>query len=569
MKKLELEKEEVKEEYRVLGGRALSSEIINNEVSPTCNPLGNKNKIVIAPGLLAGTKASSSGRISVGGKSPLTGTIKEANAGGTISQKLAKLGIKSIIIEDIPEKNTLYTIKINSDSIEIVETEELKGKGTYETTKILHNKFGDKYSVMCIGPAGEERLQIASIAITNIEGDTSRHAARGGLGAVLGSKQIKAIIVDNDNKNEVNYENGEEFTKLSKNFAKKLIETKSILTKYGTSNLVDTINGLKGIPTQNFKKGQFEDHEKINGDTLRNNVLQRNGKMSHACHPGCVIRCSNIYNDKNGNYLTSGFEYETIALVGSNCGINDLDLIAQVDRMCDDFGIDTMDFGVALGILMESGVIKFGDKEAVRDIIKNMWKLTPLARILGSGAGVTGKVFGVRRVPTVKNQALSAYDPRVFQGTGVTYATSTMGSDHTAGNALPGRTGYRTSTENSSDFIHYKGEDRQVDLSQDLQVMVSVCDALGFCFFVGPTVENMELFSKLINAKQGTNLDKNDLLKIGEKIIKTEREFNRKAGFDETDDILPEFFVEEGIGKEDLKFEVSQQKINNIFKFDR
>ncbi|MDI3535141.1 MAG: aldehyde:ferredoxin oxidoreductase, partial [Thermosediminibacterales bacterium] len=428
MNNLAIAEEEAKGEYKNLGGRALTSRIIKDEVEPTCHPLGEHNKIIIAPGLLTGTTAPCSGRLSIGGKSPLTGTIKESNAGGTASQKIAKLGYKAIIIEGKARQDGLYIIKINTSGAEIIRADELKGMGTYQTAQTLRDKYGDSYSVICIGPAGEEKLSAASIAVTNIEGETSRHAARGGLGAVLGSKRIKAIIIDNEKQDKISYADEKGFKSQAAAFAKSLVETKQVLTKYGTANLVGPINALKGLPTRNFSVGEFEGASKISGEVLRERITERNGKTGHPCHPGCVIRCSNIYNDEKGNYITSGFEYETIILTGSNCGIDDLDVIAKIDRFCDDFGLDTMDTGAAIGVLMESGLLEFGDTEGVFNLLKEIKQLTPLGRIIGSGAEITGKVFGVTRVPTVKGQAISAYDPRAFKGTGVTYATSPMGA---------------------------------------------------------------------------------------------------------------------------------------------
>mgnify|MGYP000639854190 CR=1 FL=1 len=570
MDDLTFNEERVKSEYEYLGGRALTSQIIKDEVDPACHPLGKHNKVVIAPGLLTGTTAPCSGRLSIGSKSPLTGTIKEANSGGTASQKLAKLGYKAIIIEGAPLRSGLYVIKIDSDGVEIIEADGLKGMGTYQTAKNLRDKYGNDYSVICIGPAGEEKLSAASIAVTNIEGETSRHAARGGLGAVLGSKGIKAIIVNNgkqDKQDIISYKDEKGFKKLATDFAKKLVETKKVLTEYGTANLVEIINSLKGLPTRNFSVGQFEGAEKISGEVLRKRAIERKGRTGHPCQPGCVIRCSNVYKDEKGNFLTSGFEYETIILTGANCGIDDLDTIAKIDKFCDDFGIDTIDTGAAIGVLMESGLIEFGDREGVLNLLEEIRKLTPLGRIIGSGAEITGKIFGVTRVPTVKGQAVSAYDPRVFKGTGVTYATSPMGADHTAGNCLPGRGGYREETKDASKIKHYEGDKIQVALSSDLQVMATVCDSLGFCYFVGATLENMNIFAELVNKRYGLSITGKDMIKLGQKTLEIEREFNKAAGITEVQDRLPEFFREEKLEPSGNVFDVNENEIKKVFDF--
>jgi len=568
MSNLTFSEETAKEEYKYLGGRALTSKIIKDEIDPTCDPLRKYNKIVIAPGLLTGTIAPCSGRLSIGGKSPLTGGIKESNSGGTPSQKIAKLGYKAIVIEGIASKDKLYIVKINSEGVEIIQANELKGMGTYQTAKCLRDKYGTDYSVICIGPAGEEKLLASSIAITNIEGDAARQAARGGLGAVLGSKRVKAIIINNDEKDAINYKDKQKFKKLIINFTKEVIEMRRTMTEYGTAVLVDVVNSFKGIPTRNFSLGQFEGAKKINGEELRKKIIERKGKISHPCHPGCIIRCSNIYNDEKGNYLTSGLEYETIALTGANCGIDDLDTIAKIDHFCDDFGIDTMDTGAAIGILMESGFIEFGDKKRILNFLDEIKKLTPLGRIIASGAEITGKVFGATRIPTVKGQAISGYDPRVFKGTGVTYITSPMGADHTAGICFPGRGGYRDETKDGNKIEHDKGDKIQVALSSDMQVMTTVCDSLGFCYFVGTNMKNMNLFAELINQRYGLNIIGEDMILLGKETLKMEKTFNEAAGITEAQNKLPEFFKEEKLEPSGNVFDVDENEIKKIYDFN-
>lgn len=562
MTSLKVNEEQVKEKYKQLGGRALTVSIMNDEVEPTCNPLGKNNKIIIAAGLLGGTTAPCVGRISIGGKSPLTGGIKEANAGGTAAQKLAKLGYKAIIIEGKSQGNSSYIIKVNQDGAEIIKADDLKGKGTYETAQQLRSKYGKEYAVVCIGPAGEEKLLAASIAVTDMKGNTSRHAGRGGLGAVLGSKGVKALLIDNGTVNSIDYTDKNTFQEKATAFARVLIETKAGLTKLGTANLVNGVNKFKGLPTRNFSEGVFEGADKINADALLEKIAERKGKTGHPCSPGCVIRCSNVYNDKNGEYLTSGLEYETIALVGSNCGIDDLDVIATVDRFCDDFGLDTMDTGVAIGVIMEAGIIKFGDKEAVLALLDEIRKNTPCGRVIASGASVTGKVFGVERVPVVKGQALAAYDPRSFKGTGVTMATSPQGGDHTAGNCLPGRGGYRENTKDGSKILPSDSGAIQVALSEDIQTLITVCDCLGICFFAGT---DLGLFANLLNSRYGLQVEAADLIKMGRQTIKAELEFNKNAGLSGAHDKLPEFFREEKLEPSGQVFDIDEQEIKKIF----
>lgn len=563
---LTLKEESVKQEYQYLGGRAFTSRLVSDEVDPCCHPLGKHNKLVIAPGLLTGTFAPCSGRLSIGGKSPLTGTIKESNVGGTASQKISYLGYKAIVVEGCSEQG-MFILRLSPNGGELLKADYLEGSGTYQTAQILQEKYGSRCAVICIGPAGENKLSISSIAVTDMDGNTSRHAGRGGLGAVMGSKGIKAIVVDSDKNSSLRCFDEVGFKSIASSFAKELIESKKVMTMLGTASLVTLVNSLKGLPTRNFSSGEFEGASRINGETLRALITQRNGKTGHPCHPGCVIRCSNIYNDKDGHFLTAGFEYETIALVGSNCGIDDLDVIAKVDRFCDDFGLDSMDTGVAIGVLMESGYLNFGDKEGLFKLLYEIKKLSPLGRILASGAEITGKVFSVTRVPTVKGQALSAYDPRVFKGTGVTYATSPMGADHTAATCLPGRGGYRNEVKDGSQIKFNEGGEMPVYLSADLQTMVAVCDSLGFCYFVGASPTTMRLFAELINKRYGLELNGEDMIEIGQEVIQTELEFNKKAGFSTSNDTLPEFFREERLEPAGEIFDVDQKYLNKAFDF--
>jgi len=554
-------KKECPKDYLLLGGRALTSRILLDEVDPECDPLGSKNKLIISPGLLSGTYAPCSGRLSIGGKSPLTGGIKESNSGGTAAISLAKLGIKSIIIEDIPEENGWYILKINEEGIKIISANGSAGMDNYEVVKYYQSKYGERNAIISIGTAGENQYRASAISITDMEGLPTRHCARGGLGALMGSKKIKAILIDNPRISKVKIKDESKFKQISKKWIKTLVSTKKTLTDYGTANLIEPMSNLGCLPTNNFSSGAFKGTLSIGANKLQEIIRQRGGKQGIPCSPGCVIRCSKRYNDVNGNYLTSGMEYETIALMGANCGIDDLDIIAQMNRFCDDIGLDTMEMGVTIGVIMESGLINFGDGEKALVILKQIKDKTILGRLIAQGAALTGKVLGVRRIPVVKNQGISGYDPRGLKGTGVTYITSPQGADHTAGNCLPGRVGYRQETNK---ILDVQKADGQVALSRDLQIMTAVCDFTGLCFFVGATKETMKIVAELINAKYGIKLDKNNIVDIGKNVLKTEKEFNQRAGFTKVDDKLPEFFYNEKLPPNSLLFDISKKDIEKV-----
>ena len=556
--------EDVPEKWKVLGGRGLTSTIVAQEVKPTCNPLGTYNKLIFAPGMLAGTICANSGRLSAGAKSPLTGTIKESNAGGTAAQCFARLGIKALIIEGLPEKDTLYNLHVDKNGVTIQEETELAGKGNYEVMQTLSKKHGDKIGVLSIGPAGEMRIAAANISVKDPEGNIRSHG-RGGLGAVMGSKKIKCIIIDPADGPDVQIIDQEKFKTAARRFAKALVDNPvsgQALKMYGTDVLVNILNESGGLPTRNFRYGQFAGAEKISGETMRDTIINRKGKPHHACHTGCVIQCSQVYNDKDGNYVTSGFEYETIWGFGANCCIDDLDIIAQADHMLDDIGIDTIETAVALGVAMEAGVIPFGDGVGALRLLQEIGAGTPLGRILGSGAAGVGRAYGVTRVPVVKNQGLSAYDPRPVKGMGITYATSTMGSDHTAGYCIP------VNILRIGGFVDPLRKEGEVDLSRRLQIGTAMIDSTGLCIFViFAMLDNLAVFDlvfEMINAKYGLDMTADDGRTLGRKILRIEHEFNMAAGFTNKHDRLPEFF-EEPIPPHNAVWDFNTEEIDSFW----
>jgi len=560
MTKKEVLVEAVPEKYFMLGGRGLTSQVILDEVDPLCHPLGKNNKLVIASGLLTGTTAPSSGRISIGAKSPLTGGIKESNAGGTVSRKLARLGIKAIIVEGQPEEKEMYIVKIDKNEIVLLPASGLENMGNYDTVKYLKKVHGNDVGVVSIGQAGEMLLSIASIAVTDMEGLPTRHCGRGGLGAVMGSKGIKAIVVDDEGASEqlLEIKDKEGFTAIGRNLAKTLIETKVGLKNFGTASLVDPVAAIGALPSRNYSSGDFAGKEKINGQALQNFILEKGGKYGHSCSPGCVIRCSNVVHNKDGEYLTSGLEYETLGLCGSNLEIDDLNVIGTISFKCDDYGIDTMETGVAIGIAMEAGVLTFGNGDEAIKLIDEIAEGTTLGKVLGQGATVTGKVLGVKRIPAVKGQAFAAYDPRAMKGNAYTYATTPMGADHTAGNALPGRGAWVGPVDPNK-------KDNYQEASRDLQIFATVLDVMGFCNFVGISPVEGEIIAQLLSKVTGEEYTLDDVKEIGMKTIKCEIKFNRLAGFTKADDRLPEFINEELLPPKNLKNDITDQEFDEVF----
>ena len=556
--------------YAGMGGRAMTSAVIAAEVPPTCHPLGEANKLVIAPGLLSGSAAAMSGRLSVGCKSPLTGGIKEANAGGQAAQVMGRLGYAAIILEGKPADDSLYKVIINKDSVTIESAADIKGLGNYATVEKLAAQYGEKLAYITIGQAGEMKMSAASIAVTDMEARPTRHAGRGGVGAVMGAKGIKAIVLDDAGCAMRKPADPEKFKAANKAFAEGLRKhavTGEGMPAFGTNVLTNVINEAGGYPTHNFKMGQFDGASKISGEAQAALENERGGEGSatQGCHRGCIIRCSGTFYDKNGNFVTKQPEYETVWAHGGNCGIDNLDIIAQLDRMDDDFGLDTIEMGATIGVAMDAGLAEFGDGQAAINMIKEVGKGTPLGRILGNGAAVTGQVFGVERVPVVKRQAMPAYDPRAVQGIGVTYATSTMGADHTAGYAVgPNILGVGGS-------VPALKPEGQVDLARNLQIATAAIDSTGMCLFVAfPILDQPETFNALVDligAFIGQPMTAESVTELGKAILTNEREFNKAAGFTFKHDRLPDFFKKETLPPHNITFNVTEEELDTLYNW--
>ena len=567
MSKLSFVAEEVPDEWKVLGGRGLTSVIVAKEVDPTCHPLGSKNKLVFAPGLLTGTMAANAGRLSAGAKSPLTGGIKESNSGGTAAQRLAKLGVKALIIEDIPEGDKWYCLHVHKDGVEIKEETELLGKGNYEVIHTLTSRYGENTGVLTIGQAGEYKMSAANISVKDPKGHI-RSLGRGGLGAVMGSKRIKFISLDDNDGKGVEILDKEKFKNAAQVFNKGLLShpvSGNALPKYGTNVLVNILNEAGGLPTKNFRMGQFEGAEKISGETMYDTIMSREGDPTHGCHVGCVIRCSQTYNDKDNKYLTSGFEYETIWGFGAGCTVDDLDIIAHVDQICDDIGIDTIETAGTMMVAMEAGILPWGDGHGMLKLFtEEIKKGTSLGRILGNGAEFTGQAFGVTRIPTVKHQSIPAYDPRAVKGIGVTYATTPMGADHTAGYSVT------SNILNVGGHIDPLAKEGQIELSRNLQIATASIDSAGLCVFTAFAILDYEPVSHalidMINAQYGTNWSVDDWFDQGRYILKTERSFNEAAGFTKQDDRLPEFFSEP-VPPHNVTWDFTGDELDQVFQF--
>jgi aldehyde:ferredoxin oxidoreductase len=532
--------EDFPEPWTLLGGRALSARILLEECDAACDPLGPDNLLVLAPGVLAGTSAPTSGRISVGAKSPLTNGIKEANAGGNPGQHLMKLGYRVIIVGGKPaDPNKRYGVEIDEAGVRVVEADDLASKWNYATCEVLSERYPKTASFITIGPAGEQLLTGASVACTDQDNRyPTRHAARGGLGAVMGSKGLKYVSVDPARLRVREPAEKKAFGELVRSYTKDYLAG-PLMFKEGTSSVVTVANMLHTFPTRNRVSGQNENVEGLLGQRIIES-FETNGGGMHNCMTGCIVKCSNVVHGDDGKYKTSALEFETITLLGANCDITNMQDVADLDRLCDDVGLDTIETGAAIAIYMDAGEMEFGDAEGAKRLIRESAEGTEIGTVIGNGAAAIGRKTGHKRVPVVKGQALPAWDPRPLKATGVTYASSPMGADHTAGLIVnPGAQ-----------------PEEYAQLSQEAQLINAVCDSSGFCQFLQPSLDDIRAF---MGALYGQEISREQIADLGWRCLEDEWEFNQRAGLGLADDDLPDCMREDPIGPMSMVWDVPQE----------
>jgi aldehyde:ferredoxin oxidoreductase len=522
----------------VKAGRYLIAKTLLELGAATVDPLSPDNPLIFSAGPFAGTSFSNANRTSVGCKSPLTGGIKEANGGGTFSYGLGQLKIAGFTLHGASP--TWVVIHFTKDGrIEFDDGAPYLGKGNFEADALLHARYGKKVTVALCGPVGEYLGLLAGIAFSDKDGRPSRLAARGGVGAVMGAKRVKAIVVDLDRIPPLH--DARKVNASLKDYAKMLQADPFVTNFYaaiGTMGMADVQNQMGGLPVRNFSAGQQANLSAgetftMGGEHIGPLNTSRGGEQTHACMPGCVIQCSNVYHDADGKELVSPVEYETLGLLGTNCGLSDPDDLARLNFIANDLGVDTIETGATLAVLMEAGVGAFGDMAFMGECLVEIRKGTEKGRLWAQGTARVGEHYKVRRVPVIKKQAISAYDPRVVEATGIGMMATAQGADHTAGN-LP--------------RLKTREMDTEALISQSLahQARVAANDSLGLCIFgMSVTNPNTEFIANAINAACGTSLGKDFFEALGRDALRLEKEFNRKAGFTEKDDELPEFFYTE------------------------
>lgn len=527
---------------KYIGGRGLGTKILSDEIDPMVEPLSVENKLIFATGPLTGTNTPTGGRYMVLTKSPLTGTVACSNSGGYWGAELKFAGYDAIIFEGKSEK-PVY-LNIVDDVVTLNDASAIWGKLVDETTTILEGLHGEKARVSTIGPAGENLSKMA--AIMNERG---RAAGRSGVGAVMGSKNLKAIVVRGSQKVSVS-----DPDKLKESFTtsmKKIREngvTGQGLPAYGTAVLVNIINENGALPTNNFQLSQFPDAEKISGELLAEKYLIRKDPCFR-CPIGCGRYC------KVGEIEGAGPEYETIWGFGSDCGVNDMEAVIKANYWCNEYGLDTISTAATIAAAMElyqRGFIKkedldggpelvWGNAEAVVEWTKRIGQKAGLGALMAEGSYRLCEAYGVPEYSmTVKKQEMPAYDPRGIQGIGINYATSNRGGCHVRG--------YMISPEilglpEKLDRFTLEGKAEWTKIFQDFTAAI---DSSGLCLFTSFAM-GADDYANLYNAISGTNMTGSDFIEAGERVWNLERTFNLKAGIDPSQDTLPKRLLEEGI----------------------
>ena len=552
-------KRELHGEEIVRAGRYFIAKTLLELGAARVDPLSPANPLIFSAGPFAGTSFSNANRTSVGCKSPLTGGVKEANGGGTFSYGLGQLQVAGFTLHGAsPDWVVLHFRK--DGGIDFDDATPYLGKGNFAAAGMLHAHYGKKVTIALCGPAGEYQGLIAGIAFSDKDNRPSRLSARGGVGAVMGSKRVKAVVVDLDRIPP--FHDRQKVNAAVKDYAKMLQAdgiVQNFYSKLGTMGMADVQNHMGGLPVRNFSAGRLAETSagqtfKLGADYIGPLNTSRGGEQTHACMPGCVIQCSNVYHDANGKEVVSPVEYETLGLLGSNCGLTEPDDLARLNFLCNDLGVDTIETGAMLAVLMEAGLGAFGDARFMADCLVEIAQGTEKGRLWAQGTARVGAHYGVRRTPVIKRQAISAYDPRVVEATGITMMVTAQGADHTAGN-LP--------------RLKTREMDLPTLLEQSLlqQTRVAANDSLGLCIFgQSVTNPNTEFLASAINAAHGTTLTKDFFEALGRETLRLEREFNRQAGFTEQDDELPGFFYEEPLPPTNHLARFHAQDVHGIYE---
>ena len=530
---------------KFIGARGLGTKMLYDEMDPKVDPLSPENKLIFAPGPLTGTFAPSVGRYNVVTKGPLTGAIAASNSGGSFGPELKFAGYDMLIVEG-KAKKPVY-LWINDDQVEIRDASKIWGKEVPDTTDMIRAETDEDAKVACIGPAGEKQVLFASIM-----NEMHRAAGRSGVGAVMGSKNLKAVAVVGNNSLEVSDPKAFEEAVM---VARAKIQAHPVggagLKAYGTDVLVNILNQVGSLPTRNFHDGYFPTADKIGGESLSKNVLVR----PKGCF-SCIISCGRVSKVTNPKYAGEGEgpEYESAWGFGADCGIDDLDAITKANFICNELGLDTITMGTTIACAMDlfadkiitkkdtGGIIlQFGDAETMVKLIRMTANREGFGAQLAEGSYRLAEKYGHPEYSmTAKKQEMPAYDPRGVQGIGLNFATSNCGAAHVRG--------YTIAPEvlGNPFKVDQHTTEGKPELVKTLQDLTAVLDSTGACLFTTFGIGADEL-AALLSACTGIAYSTEDFMKTGERIWNLERLWNLKAGFTNADDTLPERVLKEPI----------------------
>ena len=538
-------------------GRRLIAETLLKDNIAGVDPWSPENPLIFSAGPFAGTNFSNANRLSVGCKSPLTGGVKEANTGGTFGFALGQVEIAGFTLHGASAE--WVTIRIPKDGpITFEDASDLLGLGNFEAAEKLHAIYGDKVSLALCGPVGEYEGLLAGIAFSDVDNRPSRLAARGGVGAVMGMKKVKAIVVDKHRMPTLH--DRKKVMAAIKDYGKALNASPAVksLETTGTAMVADITNYMGALPVRNFSSGQLVEPGgepfKMGGDYIREQNTERGGEISHACMPGCLIKCSNVYVDASGREIVSPLEYETIGLLGTNCGLTEPDDVAALNETANDLGIDTIEVGAMIAMLMDGGHAEFGDLAFMKQCLADIKAGNERGRLLAQGTARVGEHFNIARIPVIKQQAISAYDPRVVEVTGISMMVTAQGADHTTGNSPA-----------------FKCDDKTIEIiaaeSYKMQVNSAVADSIGLCVFGRSVTDgNLKLIADAMNNAHDLDVSPEDVRDLGRDALKLEAEFNRKAGFTEAQDELPAFFHSEPLPPTNRTARLHANEVNTYMR---
>lgn len=556
---IKVEKLDIELAKKFIGGRGLGTKILYDEGVATVDPLSPENKLIYITGPMTGSASPSSGRYMVVTKSPLTGMIASSNSGGIWGAKLKYAGWDALIVEG--EATEWTYINIVDDKIELLDAREYFGMMSEELDDKLKSVHGEKASVLNIGPAGENQVLLAAIM-----NDKDRAAGRSGVGAVMGSKKLKAIVVTATRTNIEDIIHDIPALKEAHQECLNIIRDNGVtgtgLRNYGTAVLVNIVNNIGSFPTKNWQESYYEKGDDISGETLADTYLVKNS----ACYR-CPIACGRVV--KVGDKIVGGPEYEPLWAYGGNCGNNDLNAINEANMWCNELGLDAISTPCTIAAAMElyqRGYIKeeecdgvpleWGSVEAIIEWTKRMGQPnSPLAKLMSSGSARLCEHYGHPEISmSVKKQEMPAYDARGIQGIGITYATSNRGGCHVRG--------YMISPEvlGLPQQLDRTVTDDKASWAKTFQDLTAVIDSMGNCLFTSFALGAPQ-YAALLNAATGTSYTPEELLVVGDRIYNIERMFNKAAGMKPEDDRLPKRLYEEPIANGPSMGQLSQIKL--------